>query len=142
MKSSLFFAAALLAVVSIMLSEVTGARQAGIDTAIQEQRAGQFLHYVAALNDLYVAGTPAEGDASARVTLPEWLPANDTIGLRISAGTAYVFTPSIPGLITEIQQQTEYSMHFGLSDDSGIIMPAGRIFRPDFIPAGYVVYVR
>lgn len=142
MKSSIFFAAALLAAVSILLSCVNGASRDNVASVTQAQLASQFLNYVAAFNELYVSGTPAEGDASTRVSLPGWQPRSSNIQLRISGGTGYVFMPSSPGVYTQLLQATENSAHFGLSDTAGINTPAGRLVRPGFIPAGYVVYVR
>ncbi|CBJ48258.1 type IV pilus biogenesis protein PilM [Erwinia amylovora] len=142
MRSSIFFAVALLAAVSILLSCVNDTSRDGVARVTQEQQAGQFLNYVSAFNDLYVSGTPADGDASGRVTLPGWLPRNANIQLRISSGVGYVFIPSAPGFYGQLMQDTENSSHFGLSDTAGINTPSGRVPRPDFIPAGYVVYVR
>ncbi|EOW6411065.1 MULTISPECIES: type IV pilus biogenesis protein PilM [Cronobacter] len=141
MKSSLLVAA-LLAVVSILLSCVSDANRDKVSTVSQQQTAGQFLHYVSALNDLYETGTPADGDADNRITLPGWLPPNSTIKLRISGGIGYVFMPASPGLFTQILQETENSLHYGLSDATGINTNSGRLVRPGFIPPGYVVYMR
>lgn len=142
MRSSVFFAVALLAAVSILLSCVNDNSRDGVARVTQEQQAGQFLNYVSALNDLYVSGTPADGDASGRITLPGWLPRNANIQLRISSGVGYVFIPSAPGLYAQLLQDTDNSAHFGLSDTASINTPSGRVSRPNFIPAGYVVYVR
>ncbi|MBY4841280.1 type IV pilus biogenesis protein PilM [Pantoea sp. DY-5] len=142
MRSSVFFAAVLLAAVSILLSCVNDVSRESVASVTQAQLSGQFLNYVAAFNDLWTGSTPAEGDAAARITLPSWLPRNTGIQLRISGGTGYVFTPSSPGLYAQLMGDTENSSHFGLSDAAGINTPSGRIARPDFIPAGYVVYVR
>ncbi|MBE5254670.1 type IV pilus biogenesis protein PilM [Mixta mediterraneensis] len=142
MKSSLFFAAALIAAVSILLSCVSSTRQEHFDNVKKEQLAGQFLNYVSAFNDLYASGTPADGDAIDRVMLPGWLPKSSTIQLRISNGAGYAFAPASPGLYTQLLHETENSSHFGISDAAGINTPSGRLTRPNFIPAGYVVYVR
>ncbi|WP_042958393.1 type IV pilus biogenesis protein PilM [Erwinia tasmaniensis] len=142
MRSSLFFAAALLAAVSILLSCVNDANRDTLANAQQAQQSGQFLHYVSAFNDLWVADTPPDGDAASRITLPDWLPQSSSIRLRISGGAGYVYTPSSPGFYAQLMEDTEYSSHFGMSDAAGINTPSGRLARPDFIPAGYVVYVR
>lgn len=142
MRSSIFFAAALLAAVSILLSCVNDASRDGTASVIQAQQAGQFLQYVSAFNDLWTGSTPADGDAVARITLPDWLPRSTSIQLRISGGAGYVYTPSSPGFYAQLMEDTENSSHFGLSDAAGINTPSGRLARPDFIPAGYVVYMR
>ncbi|WP_313052572.1 type IV pilus biogenesis protein PilM [Pantoea piersonii] len=142
MKSSLFFAAILLAAVSILLSCVNDTSRDGVARVTQEQQVGQFLNYVSAFNDLYASGTPADGDASGRIVLPGWQPRNSNIQLRISSGTGYVFVPSSPGFYAQLIQETETSAHFGISDAAGINTPSGQLPRPGFIPAGYVVYVR
>lgn len=142
MRSSLFFAVALLVAVSILLSCVNDERRENVADVTRAQLAGQFLHYASALNDLYTNGVPADGDVTAKVVLPDWLPQNSLIRIQISAGTGYAFTPSSPGLLSELQLETENSSHFGLSDAAGINTPTGRLARPGFIPAGYVVYVR
>ncbi|WP_058970018.1 type IV pilus biogenesis protein PilM [Type-D symbiont of Plautia stali] len=142
MRSSIFFAAVLLAAVSILLSCVNDANRDTVANATQAQLSGQFLHYVSAFNDLWTGTTPADGDAAARITLPDWLPRSAAIQLRISGGAGYVYTPSAPGFYAQLMEDTENSSHFGLSDAAGINTPSGRLARPDFIPAGYVVYVR
>lgn len=142
MKSSIFFAAALLAAVSILLSCVSDARRDNVASVTQAQLAGQFLNYVSAFNDLYASGIPADGDVSGRVMLPDWLPRSSLIQLRVSGGIGYVFTPASPGLFAQLLRETENSAHVGLSDAAGINTPSGRLARPDFIPAGHVVYVR
>lgn len=142
MKSSIFFAAALLAAVSILLSCVNNEQREKITEVTIEQQAGQFLNYVAAFNELYASGTPADGDAAGRIALPGWIPRSSNIQLRVSSGTGYVFTATSPGFYSRLLLETEGSSHFGLSDAAGINTPSGRIARPGFIPAGYVVYVR
>ncbi|MEN4610290.1 type IV pilus biogenesis protein PilM [Pantoea agglomerans] len=142
MRSSIFFAAVLLAAVSILMSCVSDANRDSVADVTQAQLAGQFLNYVSAFNDLYASGTPPDGDAAGRVSLPSWLPRSNKIQLRISSGTGYVYAPSSPGFYTQLMEDTENSSHFGLADAAGISTPSGRLARPDFIPAGYVVYVR
>lgn len=142
MRSGLFFAAALLAAVSILLSCVSERQRDQVANVTKEKSTGQFLNYVSAFNDLYTSGTPPDGDAASRISLPGWLPQSSNVHLRISNGIGYVFTPASPGLYSQVLQETENSAHFGLSDTAGINTPSGRIARPDFIPAGYLVYVR
>ena len=142
MRSSIFFAAVLLAAVSILLSCSNDKSLNVVASATQAQRAGQFFHYVSAFNELWAGNTPADGDATGRITLPTWLPRDTRIQLRISNGAGYVFTPSSPGLFAQLMEETEYSSHFGLSDTAGINTASGRLVRPTFIPSGYVVYVR
>ncbi|MBF1995200.1 type IV pilus biogenesis protein PilM [Serratia symbiotica] len=64
------------------------------------------------------------------------------IALRISGDIAYAFRPAVPGLFSQLLQDTENSTHFGLSDPTGITTPTGWQSRPAFIPVGYVVYLR
>jgi hypothetical protein len=142
MRSSIFFAAALLAAVSILLSCVNEASRDNVASVTRMQQSGQFLHYVSAFNDLWTGQTPADGDAGTRIALPDWLPRNTGIQLRISGGAGYVYAPSSPGFFAQLMEDTENSSHFGLSEAAGINTPAGRLARPSFIPAGYVVYVR
>ncbi|MEQ9928007.1 type IV pilus biogenesis protein PilM [Pectobacterium parvum] len=142
MRSSIFFAASLLMVVSILQSCVNNAGREHVNNVTEGQRAGQFLNYVSAFNDLWTIAVPADGDGAERVKLPSWLPRSSNIQLRISDGVGYVFTPSSPGLYAQLMEDTENSSHYGLSDTTGINTPSGRIARPEFIPAGHVVYVR
>lgn len=142
MRSSIFFAAVLLAAVSILLSCVNDANRDSVASVTQAQQSGQFLQYVSAFNGLWTSTTPADGDAATRITLPDWLPRSSSIQLRISGGAGYVYTPSSPGLYAQLMEDTDNSSHFGLSDAAGINTPSGRLTRPGFIPAGYVVYVR
>ncbi|EKS1073441.1 type IV pilus biogenesis protein PilM [Cronobacter sakazakii] len=139
---SYFLAAALVVAVSILLSCVSDANRNAVETVSQQQAAGQFLHYVAALNALYGSGTPPDGDAVDRISLPQWLPHNTTIQARISGGIGYVFMPASPGVFTQVLYDTENSSHFGFSDAVGINTNSGRLVRPGFIPPGYVVYMR
>ena len=142
MRSSVFFAAMLLAVATSCLMFINLSARENVDRVTQGQQAGQFLQYVSAFNNLWTSSTPADGDAAARITLPDWLPRSSTILLRISGGAGYVFMPASPGVYAQLMTDTENSSHFGLSDAAGINTPSGRLARPDFIPAGYVVYVR
>lgn len=141
MKSS-FIAAVMLFAVSILLLCVNNIEKENTENVTRSQLAGQFLHYSSALNDLYGGGTPPDGDVINRISLPDWLPRTAAIQMRVSGGTGYTFTPSYPGLLAQVLQETENSTHFGLTDAAGINTPAGRLSRPAFIPAGYVVYVR
>lgn len=142
MRSSVFFAAILLAIASSCLIFINIAVRNNVESVTRGQQAGQFLNYVSAFNDLWTGTTPADGDAAARITLPDWLPRSSSIQLRISGGAGYVYTPSSPGLYAQLMEDTENSSRFGLSDAAGINTPSGRLTRPGFIPAGYVVYVR
>ncbi|MFR0656171.1 type IV pilus biogenesis protein PilM [Pantoea sp. SIMBA_079] len=142
MKASIFFAAVLTTVAGILSSFINKSHNDNINQVIQAQQAGQFLNYVAAFNNLWAVSAPADGDAASKVSLPSWLTRNSSIQLRISSGTGYVFAPSSPGFYSQLMQKTENSAHFGLSDAAGINTPSGRLTRPGFIPAGYVVYVR
>lgn len=142
MKASIFFVAVLTAVAGILSSFVNTSYNKRFTQVMQEQQVDQFLHYVAAFNSLWTVSAPADGDAASKVSLPSWLARNSSIQLRISGGTGYVFAPSSPGFYSQLMQETENSAHFGLSDAAGINTPSGRLTRPGFIPAGYVVYVR
>lgn len=142
MNSSLFISIILLAAASMLLSFGNSKQRESTDGARQQQQSGEFLHYVAALNDLYSSGTPADGDVTTKAVLPSWLPHSSAIVLRVSRGQGYAFTPSQPGLYGQIMADTENSTHFGITDAAGINTPAGRLTRPDFVPPGYVVYVR
>lgn len=142
MRSSLFFVAVLLAAAGVLMTFINASGSDNSARVLQEQQAGQFLHYVAAFNNLWAVSAPADGDAASKVSLPSWLARNSSIQLRISGGTGYVFAPSSPGFYSQLMQKTENSAHFGLSDAAGINTPSGRLTRPGFIPAGYVVYVR
>ena len=142
MNSSLFFSALLFALVGTLLYQINISQHDSVAYVTKEQQAGQFLNYVASFNDLYASGTPQDGDARDRVILPEWLPKSNSIQLIINNGAGYVFTPSSPGIYAQLLQETENSAHFGVSDATGINTPSGRISRPDFVPAGYIVYMR
>lgn len=142
MNSSMFISIILLAAASMLLSFGNDKQRDSTEGARQQQQSGEFLHYVAALNDLYSSGSPADGDVTAIAVLPSWLPHSSAIVLRVSGGQGYAFTPSQPGLYGQILADTENSTHFGITDAAGINTPAGRLTRPDFVPPGCVVYVR
>lgn len=142
MKTALFLAATLLMAASILLSIVSDMQQSPLAVVKQQQQSSQFLHYVEALDNVLCAAMPTNGDVSDRVTLPAWLPQSSGIALRISGDIAYAFRPAVPGLFSQLLQDTENSTHFGLSDLTGITTPTGWQPRPAFIPVGYVVYLR
>lgn len=142
MNSSFFFSVLLLAGAAMLLSFGNQKQKDSTDTARLQQQSGEFLHYVAALNDIYISGTPPDGDVTASAVLPTWLPHSAVIVLRVSGGQGYAYAPFVPGLYAQILADTEDSTHFGLADTAGINTPAGRLSRPDFIPPGDVVYVR
>lgn len=142
MKTSLFFAVVLLVLVSNLLSSINETQKENVATVNREQLSAQFLHYVESLNNLFASGTPGDGDVTQSLVLPAWLPKSSTIKLQVYGGQAYLFMPLSPGVLEQLLLDTENSAHIGISDATGINTPAGKLNRPGFIPAGYVVYVR
>ncbi|MBP2157395.1 type IV pilus biogenesis protein PilM [Erwinia rhapontici] len=142
MRLALFFGAIFLIAANILLLSNNEDRAEAVSVVTQERTAGMFLNYVEALNKYFISGAIADGDVSTLITLPSWLPRSGDIGLQVIDGVGYVFMPSVPGLLKQVMRETDNSVHFGLSDASGINTPAGILPRPGVIPPGYVVYVR
>lgn len=112
------------------------------NTSLRMNKTATFLHYVSAFDSYYAANSTGSGDVSNNVGLPVWLPADSTIRMYISGGNGYVYMPSASGVLSEVMKATDYSYLVGYSDSSSIIMLSGKLPKPSFIPAGYIVYVR
>lgn len=131
-----------LLLVALIVSNSDNNTRNRIDELRIQNLSGQLINYSNALNDLYANGTPADGDATARLVLPQWLARNPDIRATIQGGAGFVYMPTSPGLFTQVELETEKSAHFGISDGSGMNTTAGRVNLPSFIPPGYVVYAR
>ncbi|MCW0309931.1 type IV pilus biogenesis protein PilM [Pantoea ananatis] len=142
MNYTLFMAIFALMIVSAVTSQSDNNTRNRIDELRIQNLSGQLINYSNALNDLYANGTPADGDATTRLVLPQWLARNPDIRATIQGGAGFVYMPTSPGLFTQVELETEKSAHFGISDGSGMNTTAGRVNLPAFIPPGYVVYAR
>ncbi|PHM25090.1 type IV pilus biogenesis protein PilM [Xenorhabdus budapestensis] len=105
-------------------------------------KASLFLNYTAAFDAYYLSNGGANGDVTNFVLLPSWLPVDSSIRMYISSGAGYIFMPSASGVLSEIMKRTDYSAWVGFSDDTSIITLSGKLNKPSFIPANYIVYVR
>lgn len=129
-------------IVSAVTSQSDNNTRNRIDELRIQNLSGQLINYSNALNDLYANGTPADGDATSRLVLPQWLARSPDIRATIQGGAGFVYMPTSPGLFTQVELETEKSAHFGISDGSGMNTTAGRVNLPSFIPPNYVVYAR
>lgn len=112
------------------------------DESLQANKSSLFLNYVSAFDNYYLANANVNGDVTNNVKLPIWIPTDSSIKMYVNGGYGYVFMPSGSGILSKILTATDYSELVGLSDSSVIKMNSGTIAKPEFIPAGYIVYVR
>lgn len=101
-----------------------------------------FLNYVSCFDEYYQNHKTEYGDVTEKVTLPAWMPVDTSIRMYINPDAAYVFMPSSSGILSGLLKMTENSAMVGYSDNSNIITLAGKLAKPVYIPAGYIVYVR
>lgn len=110
--------------------------------SVKLNRASLFLNYTSAFDSYYLSSGGASGDVTNNVTLPVWLPTDNAIRMYVDGGYGYVYMPSASGVFSEIMRATDYSALIGFTDNSSIITMTGKISKPSFIPAGYIVYMR
>jgi len=110
--------------------------------SLKLNKASLFLNYTSAFDVYYLSNGSANGDVTNKVTLPIWLPVDNTIKMYVNGGYGYVFMPSASGVLSEIMRATDYSALVGFTDNTSIITLSGKIAKPGFIPTGYIVYVR
>ncbi|WP_047626565.1 type IV pilus biogenesis protein PilM [Enterobacter sp. ZOR0014] len=139
MKSLLIVAICFL-VVAIYQNSFEG--NGSYNETLKLNKASLFLNYTAAFDAYYLANGSANGDVTNKVTLPVWLPKDTTIKMYVNGGYGYVFMPSASGVLSEVMRATDYSALIGFTDSTSIISLAGKNPKPNFIPAGYIVYVR
>lgn len=139
MKTSYIILFSLMVIVS--LTGMLSSRNKIEDTQA-DITAKNFLNYVLAFDDYLLSHDVINGDVTNEVVIPTWLPVNSNIKMIISAGYGYIFMPSSPGMLANVQQITGNSAMVGVSDSAGISTPLGVIEKPAFIPSGYIVYVR
>lgn len=113
-----------------------------LDITQADISAKNFLNYVLAFDEYLLSHDIINGDVTNDVVIPTWLPVNSEIKMIISAGYGYIFMPSSPGMLANVQQITGNSAMVGVSDSASISTPLGAIAKPGFIPSGYIVYVR
>ncbi|MBG6246671.1 oxidoreductase (plasmid) [Candidatus Symbiopectobacterium sp. 'North America'] len=113
-----------------------------LDITQADISAKNFVNYVLAFDEYLLSHDVINGDVTNDVVIPTWLPVNSEIKMIISAGYGYIFMPSSPGMLANVQQITGNSAMVGVSDSASISTPLGAIAKPAFIPSGYIVYVR
>ncbi|EGM9156115.1 type IV pilus biogenesis protein PilM [Salmonella enterica] len=109
---------------------------------VKLNRASLFLNYTAAFDGFYLSNRSESGDVTNKVILPVWLPTDSSIKMYVNGDYGYVFMPSASGLFSEVLRATDYSALIGFTDNTSIVTLAGINPKPNFIPAGYIVYVR
>lgn len=139
MKSLLIVA---LCILVVMVYQNTISSNEAYNESLKLNKASLFLNYASVFDTYYLANGSASGDVTSKVKLPVWLPADSTIKMNINGGRGYVYMPSASGVFSEILKATDYSVLVGFTDSSTITTLSGKISKPSFIPAGYIVYVR
>ncbi|MGK7247398.1 type IV pilus biogenesis protein PilM [Buttiauxella agrestis] len=139
MKSLLIVA---LCILVVMVYQNTISSNEVYNDSLKLNKASLFLNYTSAFDTYYLANGSASGDVTSKVTLPVWLPADSAIRMNVNGGRGYVYMPSASGVLSEILKATDYSVLIGFTDGSTITTLSGKISKPSFIPAGYIVYVR
>lgn len=139
MKSMLVVA--LLAILMAFFQNANDNKENYIES-LRTNKASLFLNYTSAFDTYYQANSSANGDVTNNVTLPTWIPKDNTVKMYISGGNGYIYMPLESGVFSEIAKATDYSALVGISDNSVIKTSSGTITKPAFIPSGYIVYVR
>lgn len=137
---SLFVVALCLLVVALYQNSLEGNKS--YDKTLKLTKASLFLNYTSAFDNYYLYNASANGDVTSKVAVSAWLPVDSTIKMYITGGYGYVYMPSASGVLSEIMRATGYSALIGFSDNDSITTLAGKLSKPAFIPAGYIVYVR
>jgi len=109
---------------------------------VKVNKASLFLIYTTSFDNFYLNNSSATGDVTNKVTLPSWLPADNTVKMFISGGYGYVFMPSTSGVFSELVESTNNSTLVGFSDATSITTLSGKLAKPSFIPPNYIVYIR
>lgn len=107
-----------------------------------QTKSGQFMNYVYAFDAYYQANSGANGDVTASVPLPTWLPKNSSIKMYISNKVGYVYMPVSKGVFNEVLRITDFSSAVGVTDASSINTVSGKVSKPGFIGINNIVYVR
>lgn len=139
MKSLMIVA---LCILVLMVYQNTLSSNEAYNDSLKFSKASMFLNYTSAFDTYYLANGSATGDVTSKVTLPVWLPYDSTIKMNVNGGRGYVYLPSASGVLSEILKATDYSVLVGFTDGSSITTLSGKVSKPSFIPAGYIVYVR
>lgn len=111
------------------------------DTVVSN-RASMFMNYASTFDSFYLANPSANGEVTSKVSLPSWVPVDNTIKMHIESGLGYVYMPSQQGILSKVTSQTDGSALVGITDSSFINTNRAKLKKPTFIPAGYLVYVR
>ncbi|MDE4745121.1 type IV pilus biogenesis protein PilM [Enterobacter hormaechei] len=113
-----------------------------LDKTDIQTRSGQFMNYVYAFDSYYQANSGANGDITASVPLPSWLPKNPNIKMYVNNKIGYVYVPNSKGVFSEVLKNTDFSSAVGVTDASSINTVSGKIPKPGFIGNNNIVYVR
>lgn len=107
-----------------------------------QTKSGQFMNYVYAFDTYYQANSGVNGDVTASVPLPTWLPKNSGIKMYVSNKVGYVYMPVSKGIFNEVLKITDFSSAVGVTDASSINTVSGKVSKPGFIGINNIVYVR
>ncbi|WP_447840874.1 type IV pilus biogenesis protein PilM [Enterobacter bugandensis] len=107
-----------------------------------QTKSGQFMNYVYAFDTYYQANSGANGDVTASISLPTWLPKNSSIKMYVSNKVGYVYMPVSKGVFNEVLRITDFSSAVGVTDASSINTVSGKVSKPGFIGINNIVYVR
>lgn len=107
-----------------------------------QTKSGQFMNYVYAFDTFYQANSGVNGDVTASVPLPSWLPKNSSIKMYVSNKVGYVYMPVSKGVFSEVLKITDFSSAVGITDALNINTVSGKVSKPGFIGTNNIVYVR
>lgn len=107
-----------------------------------QTKSGQFMNYVYAFDSYFQANSGVNGDVTASVPLPSWLPKNSSIKMYVSNKTGYVYMPVSKGVFNEVLKTTDFSSSVGVTDATYINTVSGKVSKPGFIGNNNIVYVR
>lgn len=113
-----------------------------LDITDIQAKSGQFMNYVYAFDTYYQANSGVNGDVTASVPLPMWLPKNSSIKMYVSNKVGYVYMPVSKGVFNEVLKITDFSSAVGVTDASNINIISGKVSKPGFIGINNIVYVR
>ncbi|HAV2128612.1 TPA: type IV pilus biogenesis protein PilM [Enterobacter cloacae] len=124
------------------LDMVNRERRDNLEATDIQAKSGQFVNYVYAFDTYYQANSGVDGDVTASVPLPTWLPKNSGIKMYVSNKIGYVYMPVSKGVFNEVLKITDFSSAVGVTDASSINTVSGKVSKPGFIGINNIVYVR
>jgi len=124
------------------LDMINRERRENLEATDIQAKSGQFMNYVYAFDSYYKAHSGVDGDITASVPLPTWLPKNPSIKMYVTNKVGYVYMPVGKGVFNEVLKITDFSSAVGVTDTNNINTVSGKVSKPGFIGTNNIVYVR